>query len=383
MITLNSVNFSIDEFFFELDTSFIRDLKNIIIKSKLGDYSIDFLQFDLNNEFLSSILNDNSIVIIDSNLINIYDLSILDSMIIIEASEDSKSFENINSIIDKLISMNVNKGSQIIAIGGGIIQDITSFSAAIFRRGIQWKYIPSTLLSQSDSCIGAKNALNYKSNKNLLGLFSAPFNVIINSRLINTLSYIDVMNGYGEIIKLGIIAGEFFFQTAIKIIFNDISELNIQKLIRQSLLIKKVIIEFDEFEQSVRQILNYGHSIGHAIEAESKFEIPHGIAVLIGILIENRIAYSNGLCNLYFVMEIEDCIYKILGDNTFQKRLLDLNRRSMFERIRLDKKVKENILPILLPKNYGNFVTVDLLINNDLYLLIENILDEFEHGFNN
>ena len=383
MISLANESFFVDNSVFKFDTNTLSNIYNIVIKSKLGDYKVTFHQFELNDEFLDSILTDKTILIIDSVLVNIYALRVRNSMILLKASEETKAFENIQYIINEFISKNVNKGTKIIAIGGGVIQDVTAFTSAIFRRGLDWVYYPSTLLSQSDSCIGAKTALNYNNNKNLIGLFSSPYEVIINSSLNKTLNKIDLINGYGEIIKLSIIAGKTFFDNAITLVNLEDSDKNILNLIKQSLIIKKQIIEHDEFEKSVRQVLNYGHTIGHAIEAESDFKIPHGIAVLMGILIENRISLAYGLCEFSFVSLVEDVIFKIIGNLSSELGLFGLSRQNLFERLRLDKKIKNDKLPTILPKTYGEFITFELTINSDLYILIDKIFDVIEHGSNN
>jgi 3-dehydroquinate synthase len=382
LTSLAKESFFVDKSVFNIEANTISNVNNLIIKSKLGDYKVVFRHFDLNDDFLDSILSDNTVLIIDSFLLNIYDLRVRNSMILLKASEETKTFENTQYIINEFIAKNVNKGTKIIAIGGGVIQDVTAFTSAIFRRGLDWVYYPSTLLSQSDSCIGAKTALNYKNNKNLIGLFSSPFEVIINSSLNKTLNKIDLINGYGEIIKLSIIAGETFFVNAISLVDLEVSDVNIQNLIKQSLIIKKQIIEYDEFEESVRQVLNYGHTIGHAIEAESEFKIPHGIAVLMGILIENRIALEYGLCEYDFISVIEDVIFKIIGNLFSELGLFGLCRQNLFERLRLDKKIKNDNLPTILPKTYGEFITFELTINSSLFILIDKIFDEIEHGSN-
>jgi 3-dehydroquinate synthase len=381
LITRSSLSFSVDGCLFKVDKISIKnDISNFIVQSRLGDYQVIFNHFDLTNEFIDSVLSNNSVLIIDSNLLNIYKLRITDQMIVIDAFEEAKSFDKIHIIIDQLIYRNVNKGTEIIALGGGIVQDITAFTVSIFRRGLKWKYYPTTLLAQSDSCIGAKTALNYRTNKNLIGLFSSPSEVVINSKLTKTLKDVDILNGYGEIIKLAIIAGEYFFHKASRFIINEPSYDDFQSLISQSLLIKKEIIEFDELEQSIRQVLNYGHTIGHAIEAESEFSIPHGISVLMGIIIENRIALEYNLCDSRFVNEIEDTILNILNKTSFKKKIKNINPKNLFERLRLDKKTKINVLPTVLPRFFGDFITFELHIDSNLHKLIEKIMREINYG---
>lgn len=382
MINPDNVQFFIDSQSFDINTDEIFNQSNFQVNSKFSGYKVYFKQFDLNQEYINSITRENSLIIIDSKLIEIHNLVVGDFMIVIESNEENKSFEKIELIVDKLISKEVTKGTQLIAIGGGVVQDITAFVSMIFRRGIKWRFFPSTLLAQSDSCIGAKTAINYKGHKNLIGLFSSPYEVIINSSFNKTLSDADLLNGYGEIIKLSILAGEFFFKRSIELINKKELYLeDFESLINQALRIKKIIIEFDEFEETIRQSLNYGHSVGHAIESASNFSIPHGISVLIGILVENRISLKLDLCNLNFVAMIEKPIIYLLRNKILNLGLFSLDPLSITNAIKLDKKIEGNVLPTILPKGFGDFLTVKIMIDYEFNEMFFEIFRELENGF--
>ena len=183
----------------------------------------------------------------------------------------------------------------LIAIGGGIIQDITCFLAATLLRGIDWKFYPTTLLAQADSCIGSKSSINAGTAKNILGTFTPPREVFVSTRVLNTLDEKDVRSGVGEMLKVHAIDGVASFDR----IAGDYEDLfvspNVMMMyIRRSLEIKKGYIETDEFDRGSRNIFNYGHSFGHAIEAATDFAIPHGIGVTIGMDMANFVSGEIG-----------------------------------------------------------------------------------------
>ncbi len=178
------------------------------------------------------------------------------------------------------------KSHELVVIGGGLVQDIGAFTSKIFKRGVRWHYHPTTLLSMADSCIGGKCALNFAGQKNQLALFSAPASVNLDFDFLGGLDEKQIASGMGEIVKLFLIGGQ-----------NYVDALEIMPMedkIRHSLLIKKVIIELDEFEANERRSLNLGHSFGHAIEALSSFKVTHGEAILRGIEMVNRLYVKNG-----------------------------------------------------------------------------------------
>jgi 3-dehydroquinate synthase len=205
----------------------------------------------------------------------------------VEAIEENKNIDTVLRVCEQLLQYEFDRGQTLIVIGGGIVQDIGAYTAKTFKRGIEWVYVPTTLLSQSDSCIGGKTALNFKNYKNQLALFSAPKKVVIDVSFLKTLSERDMISGYGEIAKLFITGGSYYI--------NNFDAFDIETTIYHSLSIKKAIVEVDEFEIRERKSLNYGHSFGHAIESVMNYEIPHGEAVLLGIELINRLFTNSSL----------------------------------------------------------------------------------------
>src|SRR5581483_3202456 len=189
----------------------------------------------------------------------------------------------------------IRRNHVLVAIGGGIIQDITCFLAATMLRGLPWNFIPTTLLAQADSCIGSKSSINAGEAKNILGTFTPPARVDVSTRFLKTLDERDIRSGIGEMLKVHAIEGPQSFDQIAHDYENILSDDSVMlHYIRRSLDIKKRIIEIDEFDRGPRNVMNYGHSFGHAIESATDFAVPHGIAVTLGMDLANYTAVRTG-----------------------------------------------------------------------------------------
>ena len=213
------------------------------------------------------------------------------------ASEKNKNQKSINKILSILLSKNFNRNDCLISIGGGITGDVSGFATSIFKRGIKFVNIPTTLLSQVDSSIGGKTGINSKYGKNLIGSFYQPSLVISDINFLKSLPKRELVCGYGEILKHALISDKKFFKFLDK---NGFQVLNlksplIEKAIYQSCLIKKKIVETDEKEIGIRKILNFGHTFAHAFEASSGYskKLNHGEAVILGIKTASRFSFLN------------------------------------------------------------------------------------------
>lgn len=327
--------FSINETEFNVDENF---KKSFYVDSHPDKYLVSFNYFE--NKFDIS-----DVVLVDSNVCKLYGIK-HDKLILVDALEENKSIDTVLNICQNLLSMNFNKGNRLVVIGGGILQDIGAFVSKIFKRGVDWIFYPTTLLSQCDSCIGGKTALNFNSHKNQLALFSAPKEVIIDINFLKTLSQKDILSGYGEIVKLFLIGGQYYIDM--------IETLGEEELIYHSLSIKKSIIEMDEFEKSERKSLNYGHSFGHVIEPMTQYEIPHGEAVLLGIDIINRLFDNN--------KNISELIYKF----TSIDKIKYLNVNDIVNRLRTDKKSTNNSITLIRVVKPGKTIFTETEINDKL-----------------
>lgn len=317
----------------QLKTSdIISDKLDILSSPK--NYRVYFTKFDKQ-------LGKNDFLLVDRNIQLLYGIN-HNNQFVIDAIENNKNIETTLKVCEWLCENKFNKGHKLYVVGGGITQDIGAFVGSIYKRGIDWIYVPTTLLSQCDSCIGGKTALNFHGAKNQLALFSAPSEVIIDINFLDSLSQQDIINGMGEIIKFFIIGGDKYL--------DNLDTYARHEQIFHGLSIKKAVIEYDEFEINIRKCLNYGHSFGHAIEAATNYSIPHGEAVLLGIEVINQI-FTN-----------TDSISNIVSEYTSLEKIRHIKASTIISLLREDKKVKlDNIVFVVASKpGTTDFVTTKL-----------------------
>lgn len=225
---------------------------------------------------------------LDSNLQHLNLELANQSLFLFEASEDRKSLATVEELADWLAENGATRDSRLLAIGGGIVQDVATLAASLFMRGIEWRFVPTTTNSVLDSCVGGKSAINAKSAKNLLGNFYPPTEVHIDASVLRTLSNVDYFGGLIEGLKIMFVSGarqanEFF---------EDVKAQNYvltDELIIKSLEAKSRIVEEDEFDNGKRMLLNFGHTFGHALETATRYRTPHGVAVGLGMLAANSL----------------------------------------------------------------------------------------------
>ncbi len=271
----------------------------LAIQSHRGEYVVHF-RTGIDPQ-LGNLLDGSVHPIIDANVARLYCDSLRpaithENAIIIEATESNKSIQNVIPVFEQLVAHKVRRDHTLVAIGGGIVQDICCFVASTLLRGLSWRYVPTTLLAQADSCIGSKSSINLGPIKNIIGTFNPPKDVFIQSAFLRTLEPKEIRSGIGEILKVHVIDGRKSFDRLAR----DFDALTtdwdlLQRYIRASLEIKKGYIEKDEFDRGVRNVFNYGHSFGHAIESATDYGVPHGIAVSIGMDMANFVAARRGI----------------------------------------------------------------------------------------
>ena len=272
------------------------------------------------------------------------------------ASELNKNQKSIDKILTILMNKNFNRNDCLISIGGGITGDISGFAASIFKRGLTFINIPTTLLSQVDSSLGGKTGINTSYGKNLIGSFYQPNLVISDVNFLKSLPERELICGYGEILKHSLIADKKFFlfldKNRSKILSLDNSY--IVKAIYKSCLIKKRIIESDEKESSLRKILNFGHTFAHAYEATLNYskKLNHGEAVILGIKIASKFSLSNKLLSIKEFQLIETHISKLNfnKDKLFSKK----NTNTILSFMTRDKKNISKKINLILLKKIGS-----------------------------
>ena len=308
----------------------------------------------------------NVAIVFDKKIPNKFRLKILKALnkykkikIIINPSEKNKNMSSVNRILNLLLKNNFNRNDFIINVGGGITGDMVAFTASIFKRGINFINIPTTLLAQVDSSIGGKTGINNQFGKNLIGTFYQPQIVLIDTDFLKSLKKKEFLCGYAEILKHAIIYDKKFFswlEKNTKKIINFESQSLIAEAIYWSCKIKKYFVDKDPNEKKIRKILNFGHTIAHAIEADSNYSknINHGEAVLIGILLETQLSYIKKICRIETYKKIEN-IY--LRNNIFKYLKIKFNFRNLKRIVRFmenDKKNDDNKINFILLKKIGN-----------------------------
>jgi 3-dehydroquinate synthase len=312
-------------------------MHNILkIPSKVNNYELAFI------ESLDYVINlskqPNTITLIDSNVAQLYPELEITNAISIQCIEQNKELQGVDNVIKMLSERRANINTKLIVIGGGILQDLVGFCASIYSRGIEYILVPTTLLSQADSCVGGKTSLNFHDRKNLLGTFYPPSSILIYSKFIQTLPKLDYISGLGEIYKFHILQ-------------NKISEFNLtlplEDMIYDGLKYKIDILSRDEFDRGERKFLNFGHTFGHALESTSKHEIPHGIAVIIGSMIAVMVSKELGHSVVNYDNIIKTGI-NLIKDSGLNFKNEWFNLEPLLEIIKSDKKSTGNLTMVLI-----------------------------------
>lgn len=337
--------------------------KDITIQSHKGRYSVSFMSGGMDQ--LNNAPVENAIYIIDQNIAQFYKdrlANILSSqrVIRIKAKEENKSLDKIPGYVNELVSLNIRRDQPLIAIGGGVIQDITCFLATTVMRGLPWIFYPTTLLAQSDSCIGSKSSINSGEVKNILGTFTPPEKIVIDVDFLQTLEQREIFSGIGEMLKVHAINSPESFDlisSAYEDILND--PVIMEEFIHNSLNMKKKLIEIDEFDQGVRNVMNYGHSFGHAIESATNYGIPHGIAVTIGMDIANFVSAELKVSNVSHF----ERMHNVLEKNYRSYKHINISVELLLNALSKDKKNSATQLRLIFPDQNG-FIGIGLYDNN-------------------
>lgn len=258
-------------------------------------------------------LNRRVLIVTDSNVPEIYAQTVAKQcktpvICTVESGEASKSLEVFGNLLKEMLDNGFSRKDCVVAVGGGVVGDLSGFCASAYMRGVDFYNIPTTLLSQIDSSIGGKTAVNFNNVKNIVGAFYQPKKVLIDPDVLSTLPKRQISNGLAEAVKMALTSDKELFD----IFENKNIDENIDKIIIRSLNIKKSVVEQDEKESGLRKILNFGHTIGHGIESsENLSELYHGECVALGIIpmcdekIKQRVIEVLKKCNLYNIIKFD------------------------------------------------------------------------------
>lgn len=321
---------------------------NFTVSSKSGSYSVEIFSEPLDR------LNDFDFVIIDSYFEELAGF-LKSPTVRLEATEEKKTLSTIEAICFQMAVAGVTKTSKVAAIGGGVVQDLSTMASSIYKRGIEWEYFPTTLAGMMDSCVGGKSSINARGIKNIIGNTYPPRRIVIDTSFVSSLGETELIDGLSEGVKIAFARGDDYFY---KFLGNPAATepkagKDLEKLIEVSLSAKKWFVEKDEFDKNERRLLNFGHSFGHALEGASSFTISHGVAVALGML---AAVNFSGTGEIERVGDLSTYCRKLLKPISKQLAVFtkDIDWNEFQNLIALDKKNSYGKIHLILPDNKGH-----------------------------
>lgn len=345
------------------------------IRSLQGDYAVHF------EDGIESVIRrvkdqSSAVLLADRRVAEVYGRPLAPLLkelpvLLLDATEEEKTLTGVTKTVRWLQEQRCTRQSTVVALGGGIIQDVAAFSSHIYYRGIRWVFIPTTLLSMGDSCIGAKCGINLGEFKNQLGVFHSPSQVVICDKFLASLGEPAFLSGCGEMFRLMLTGPRSYFEE-----FREDADaaglrgIDLPKFIYRALEVKKGIIEVDEHEGDLRRILNYGHTFGHALEALTEYAVPHGLAVAWGLDLVNYIAFRRGIMK----QELFDLIHRFVKEHFPFWLSRRTDARELVRFAKRDKKVADGQINLILMEEPGRLKIVKTPFDEGLVELINEFI---------
>lgn len=363
----------------------MKDLRKVKVKTWRNDYDISIGSGILSaiGENLRNLVSGGQVIIVTNQLVyDLYGREVKESLLKAEFEvivyflpdgEEYKTWENCGQILTAMLTARLNRDAIMIALGGGVVGDIAGFAASIYQRGINYVQIPTTLLAQVDSSVGGKVAVNHPLGKNMVGSFHQPIAVWTELKTLKTLPEREWTAGLAEVIKYGLIWDETFFDFLEKNTdrLKQRDEKLSKEIIVRSCEIKGAIVGQDEREEGIRAILNFGHTIGHALEKATDYKLlRHGEGVAIGMVAAGNLAVSLNKCSHEVVQRIE----RILKDLGLPVAISAISPQEVLESIYLDKKVKDKQLVFVLPKEIGKVEIIKGIQQEQILKSLETVI---------
>lgn len=313
----------------------------IPVKTLSGGYDIVLERGALNHLAYYLKLDRKVLIVTDSGVPEIYSKTAAKQckepfIVTIEEGEPSKSFENYKKLLSIMVKEGFTRSDAVMAVGGGVVGDLSGFVAASFMRGVDFYNIPTTVLSQVDSSVGGKVAIDFEGYKNIVGAFYPPKAVIIDSETLKTLPQRQILNGLSEAVKMSLTSDSELFS----LFENEDIKTNIDRIIEASLKIKRYVVEEDEKEAGLRKILNFGHTLGHAIEVQNE-NLYHGECVALGML---------PMCS----DKVRERLIKVLEKLNLPTKV-DFDIEKIIEAMKHDKKMSGNNITVVYVEEVGSF----------------------------
>lgn len=351
----------------------------LTIQSHSHSYTVE--NFDTLADTLATIDHSRAFYLIDQAIVTHYSTalgSITNSprTLLVEATEEAKSFERLTPLFLSLLQCGLKRDGTLIVIGGGVLQDIGCFIATVLFRGLRWELIPTTLLAQADSCIGSKSSINIGSYKNQIGTFYPPHRVLLTPELLTTLPFDEIRSGLGEVIKLQLLHSEAAF-TELMADLSTLSPTNqaevLTKWALRSMDVKQPYIETDEYDRGIRNLLNYGHTFAHAYESATHYKIPHGIAVILGMLTATYLSQRLGLVSKAHYLDLKAQLAP--WHQPYGNTLLNADRQKIFQAIKHDKKNTGDAVNCILTYGPGRMEKTRVDFLNELQPAVNHFIE--------
>jgi 3-dehydroquinate synthase len=350
------------------------------IKSRSHDYAVE--NFETLASALQTIDHARAHYLIDEAIVRHFGLaisSIAESprTVLVEATEENKAFERLTPVFLSLLQRGLKRDGVLIVIGGGVLQDIGCFIASVLSRGLRWELIPTTLLAQADSCIGSKSSINIGPYKNQIGTFYPPHRVLLTPEVLQTLPCDEIRSGLGEVIKLQLLKSQSDFDE----LMADLAELNpanqapiLSKWVIRSMAVKQPYIETDEYDRGIRNLLNYGHTFGHAYESATHYGIPHGIAVNLGMLTATFLSVRLNLVSVQHYQDLKRNLEP--WHKPYGSVLKKADRDIIFRAIKHDKKNTGDSINCILTRGPGRMEKTRVDFANDLLPAVNSFINQ-------
>jgi len=334
----------------------------------------------IGNDLSENPVGNRYAVISDTNVAPLYaqkviaslaDAGIAAELITFSAGEEHKHSGTVTELARQLAQQGFDRGDAVIALGGGVVGDVAGFLASIYMRGIPFIQIPTSLLAQVDSSVGGKTGVDIPEGKNLIGTFYQPQGVYIDIDVLSTLPEIEFLGGLAEVIKYGVIIDKPFFEFLRdhrdRILGHD-SEVLVQT-IKRCCQIKAEVVEKDEREGGLRRILNYGHTIGHAVEATSGYQLIHGLAVSIGMHKVTELAVKAGYAQQNTLVSLDELL---TAYNLPLEIPAEMDRETIKAYLKTDKKTVGGHIFFVLPEEIGKVVITEQVDRGDIDHVLNN-----------
>ncbi|MBU1095009.1 MAG: 3-dehydroquinate synthase [Ignavibacteriae bacterium HGW-Ignavibacteriae-2] len=291
------------------------------------------------------------------------------------SGEKNKNFDNLQAILKKMLAVKIGRDGLVVALGGGIVGDVTGFAASTFMRGIKYVQIPTTLLAAVDSSVGGKTGINFYETKNIVGSFYQPDLVVVDIDFFKTLTSEEILCGIGELTKYAFITDKKFYKY-IDNNLNNLFELQptvVEKVIAESVKYKGSVVVSDEKESGVRKVLNFGHTFAHAFEVEQNYKIKHGQAVILGISCALHLSNKMKLINDKQLEEYCELIHKFKD----KIKIKTYDKRKLYNIMLRDKKNRDGKIKFVLIKNIGEILLDVEAVKEDVFYALDKGLYEF------